>query len=45
MSWTVFYHFVGAAPGSTDLGHVLQRFLRELELFKVSMSCVKITEW
>ncbi|EDV25204.1 uncharacterized protein TRIADDRAFT_25073 [Trichoplax adhaerens] len=29
--WNVFYHFIGAAPGSTDLGFMLQRMLKELK--------------
>ncbi|XP_035690264.1 telomerase protein component 1-like [Branchiostoma floridae] len=30
--WHVFYHFVGAIPGSTDLETVLKRLLRELDI-------------
>jgi tetratricopeptide (TPR) repeat protein len=33
-SWILFYHFVGAVPGSNDLGHVLQRLLKKLGLLK-----------
>ena len=33
--WTVFYHFIGAAPGSTDIASLIQRFLKKLE-YKVS---------
>jgi hypothetical protein len=33
-TWRVFYHFVGAAPGSTDIGRLLQRLLRELNFVK-----------
>ncbi|RDD44551.1 Telomerase protein component 1 [Trichoplax sp. H2] len=29
--WNVFYHFIGAAPGSTDLGFMLQRMLKEIK--------------
>ena len=29
--WNVFYHFIGAAPGSTDLGFMLQRMLKEVK--------------
>ncbi|RDD44593.1 Telomerase protein component 1 [Trichoplax sp. H2] len=29
--WNIFYHFIGAAPGSTDLGFMLQRMLKELK--------------
>lgn len=29
--WNVFYHFIGAAPGSTDIGFMLQRMLKELK--------------
>lgn len=32
--WNVFYHFVGALPGSTSLEGMLKRLLRELELAK-----------
>lgn len=35
--WNVFYHFIGAAPGSTDLGFMLQRMLKEIK-FVVSKS-------
>ncbi|KAI8507535.1 Telomerase protein component 1 [Branchiostoma belcheri] len=30
--WHVFYHFVGAIPGSTDLENILKRLLRELDI-------------
>ncbi|XP_074643679.1 TPR repeat-containing protein DDB_G0287407-like [Tubulanus polymorphus] len=30
--WRVFYHFVGAIPGSTDLERMLKRFLREMDI-------------
>nr|XP_006811880.1 PREDICTED: leucine-rich repeat and WD repeat-containing protein KIAA1239-like [Saccoglossus kowalevskii] len=30
--WYVFFHFVGAIPGSTDLEKTLKRFLREMKI-------------
>ncbi len=33
--WNVFYHFVGAVPGSTSLQTALQRLLREMNLATV----------
>ncbi|KAI0230069.1 hypothetical protein LSAT2_019536 [Lamellibrachia satsuma] len=30
--WRVFYHFVGAVPGSTDLFSMLKRLLLEMEV-------------
>ncbi|XP_022107201.1 telomerase protein component 1-like isoform X2 [Acanthaster planci] len=30
--WHVFYHFVGAIPGSTDVEKMLKRLLRELKM-------------
>ena len=29
--WQVFYHFVGATPGSTDLAFFLQRLTKEVK--------------
>ncbi|EDV28707.1 Telomerase protein component 1 [Trichoplax sp. H2] len=29
--WTTFYHFIGAVPGSTDIGNLIQRFLKRME--------------
>ncbi|KAK6179484.1 hypothetical protein SNE40_011834 [Patella caerulea] len=34
--WHVFYHFVGAVPGSTVLEPMLKRLLREMEVVKDS---------
>ncbi|EDO32895.1 predicted protein, partial [Nematostella vectensis] len=34
-TWKVFYHFVGATPGSTDLAFFLQRLTKELGSAKV----------
>ncbi|ESO94433.1 hypothetical protein LOTGIDRAFT_232289 [Lottia gigantea] len=34
--WHVFYHFVGAVPGSTSLEPMLKRLLREMEVVKDS---------
>ena len=34
-SWHVFYHFVGAVPGSTYLEPMLKRLLRETQVAKV----------
>ncbi|XP_072172518.1 telomerase protein component 1-like [Diadema setosum] len=34
--WHVFYHFVGAVPGSTDLEMCLKRLLKELNLVNES---------
>ncbi|PIK46898.1 hypothetical protein BSL78_16245 [Apostichopus japonicus] len=31
--WHVFYHFVGAVPGSTDLERCIKRLLKELDAF------------
>ena len=33
--WHVFYHFVGAVPGSTELERMLKRLLRELKVCDV----------
>ena len=33
--WQVFFHFVGATPGSTDLAFFLQRLTREINPHKV----------
>ncbi|XP_070560675.1 TPR repeat-containing protein DDB_G0287407-like [Ptychodera flava] len=30
--WYIFYHFVGAIPGSTDLEKMLKRFLKEMKI-------------
>ncbi|XP_038079413.1 telomerase protein component 1-like isoform X2 [Patiria miniata] len=30
--WHIFYHFVGAIPGSTDIEKMLKRLLRELKM-------------
>lgn len=35
-SWHVFYHFVGAVPGSTELLNMLKRFLKEIQVIDVS---------
>ena len=35
--WNVFYHFVGALPGSTSLQTTLQRLLKEINLVTVSL--------
>lgn len=35
-NWHVFYHFVGAVPGSTELLLMLQRLLKELNMVNVS---------
>ena len=29
--WHVFYHFVGAVPGSTELDKLLRRFLTDMQ--------------
>ncbi len=34
--WHVFYHFVGAVPGSTDMEVCLKRLLKELNQVNVS---------
>ncbi len=34
--WYVFYHFVGAVPGSTALRKALQRLLLETDIVDVS---------
>ena len=34
--WKVFFHFVGATPGSTDLAFFLQRLTREISTSKVT---------
>ncbi len=33
--WHVFYHFVGAVPGSTELERMLKRLLKELKVCDV----------
>ena len=33
--WHVFYHFVGAVPGSTDLKTMLSRLLKEANVVNV----------
>ena len=35
-SWTLFYHFVGAIPGSCCLESMLKRLLKEAEFVNVS---------
>ena len=35
--WVVFYHFVGAVPGSTELEQLLKRLLLEMGQVKVSI--------
>ena len=35
--WHVFYHFVGAVPGSTELEPMLKRLLREIGIATVSI--------
>ena len=32
--WRVFYHFVGAVPGSSSLEQMLKRLLREMGMSK-----------
>ncbi|CAG5132430.1 unnamed protein product [Candidula unifasciata] len=39
--WRVFYHFVGAVPGSTSLEHMLKRLLRETGMTKKNSNCAK----
>ena len=34
--WLVFYHFVGAVPGSTELEALLRRLLVEMKIVTVS---------
>ncbi|XP_013381732.1 TPR repeat-containing protein DDB_G0287407 isoform X2 [Lingula anatina] len=34
MRWSVFYHFVGAVPGSTDAEQMIRRLLKELDIVK-----------
>ena len=34
--WHIFYHFVGAVPGSTDLEQCIKRLLKELNAVTVS---------
>ena len=34
--WHVFYHFVGAVPGSTELDMMLKRLLMEINVISVS---------
>jgi len=34
--WHVFYHFVGAVPGSTELFAMLKRLLLEMSVVSVS---------
>ncbi|XP_048581022.1 TPR repeat-containing protein DDB_G0287407 isoform X2 [Nematostella vectensis] len=36
-TWKVFYHFVGATPGSTDLAFFLQRLTKELGSAKMDV--------
>jgi len=33
--WQVFYHFIGAVPGSTDLLSILRRLLFEMKAVPV----------
>ena len=33
--WHVFYHFVGAVPGSTELEQMLRRLLKEIGVISV----------
>ncbi|XP_067678320.1 TPR repeat-containing protein DDB_G0287407-like [Haliotis asinina] len=40
-AWHVFYHFVGAVPGSTSLEPMLKRLLREVEAAKDSSNMPK----
>ena len=35
-SWHLFFHFVGAVPGSTSLEPMLKRLLREIDASNVS---------
>ena len=37
--WHVFYHFVGAVPGSTELEKLLKRLLKETEYVDVRLYC------
>ncbi|GFO48089.1 telomerase protein component 1 [Plakobranchus ocellatus] len=39
--WRVFYHFVGAVPGSSSLEQMLKRLLREMGMSKKNSSCAK----
>ncbi|KAI8786853.1 telomerase protein component 1 [Biomphalaria glabrata] len=39
--WRVFYHFVGAVPGSTSLEQMLKRLLRETGMTKKNSNCAK----
>ena len=36
--WHVYYHFVGAVPGSTDMEKCLKRLLKELNQVNVSIT-------
>jgi len=38
-NWHVFFHFVGAVPGSTSLEPMLKRLLREMDFINVSQTC------
>ncbi|XP_059178256.1 TPR repeat-containing protein DDB_G0287407-like isoform X2 [Physella acuta] len=40
-SWRLFYHFVGAVPGSTSLEQMLKRLLRETGMTKKNSNCAK----
>ena len=35
--WTVFYHFVGAVPGSTSLEYTINRLLRHVDAVNVML--------
>ncbi|RUS71321.1 hypothetical protein EGW08_020918 [Elysia chlorotica] len=39
--WRLFYHFVGAVPGSSSLEQMLKRLLREMGMSKKNSSCAK----
>jgi hypothetical protein len=40
--WHVFYHFVGAVPGSTELLPMLQRLLKEIGAVTVSAYIISV---
>jgi hypothetical protein len=42
--WTVFYHFVGAVPGSTELLTLLRRMLHAIGTFTVSGCALAVSE-
>ena len=42
-NWLVFYHFVGAVPGSTELEALLKRLLVEMKVVDVCI-CSNISK-